>query len=402
MPSETTPRLLLGRALIEAGRWRDAEPVLQDAEAEYVPAHDGLRNMNARMQDQIYRRYGREVGDHIGDAVYDQMTEWSLIGSKPTSFREQVEAIAMLWHWHRTPFRMTEDADKVTFSLEPCGSGGRMINEGAYTSGNGRPLAILAESSPASFSQSNFPSWCTHCAFSNRAFLRRGLCYFLIEGWTPERRDGACAAHAYKRLSSVPEATAARVGQQIAQCDQPIVADQVFTETELTELARPAVERIIEAVRRQDAQTALDLIDRSWRAWLSLHHAYRCWYALFYQACLAEFGEPAADELLIESAWELVAPMLEHQPKSLPSWMKFWRSHGAPLGINESASHTELLIDLASIVHPQLAEQDRIGFAQRLAEAITAGATRHGYRDQFGTLALRGPTLAHRLPPGLL
>ena len=50
-PDDTIPRILLGRSLVEAGRWQDAESVLREADTEYVPAHDGLRNMDKRLTD---------------------------------------------------------------------------------------------------------------------------------------------------------------------------------------------------------------------------------------------------------------------------------------------------------------------------------------------------------------
>ncbi len=392
--TEMIPRLLLGRSFVEAGRWEDAERALQDAETEYVLAHDGLRNMNARMQDEIYKRYGRQIGDRVGDAVYDQMTEWCLIGATARPFRAHVQAIAMLWHWHRTPFRMSEDREKITFSLEPCGSGGRLINEGVYES-TSRPLTILEEASAATFSQPHFPSWCTHCAFSNRAFLRRGLAHFIIEGWTPQRRGGACVAHAYKRLSFIPPSAAERVGQQVL--DEPEVAEQVFSAAELFELARPAVQRIVEAIRDANARAAIDLIDQSWQAWLGLHHAYRCWYPFFYQACASEFGEAACDQLLQESAWELIAPALKEKPDA-QTWLRFWRSHGERVTVDHSSPLPVFVIDQAAIVHPALGQLIRMRYAQRLAESITLGAVRNGYEQQFGVLAAVGDTFHHRLP----
>ena len=82
-----------------------------------------MRNLNVRMQDSIYVRFGRAEGDRIADEVYQRMTDWAFAATDHPAFRDQVETISMLWHWHRTPFRLLEDDEKVSYIMQPCGSG---------------------------------------------------------------------------------------------------------------------------------------------------------------------------------------------------------------------------------------------------------------------------------------
>ena len=80
-----------------------------------------------------------------------------------------------------------------------------MINEGAYYHTAKRPFSLIPASSAATFGESNFPSWCAHCADSNRSWLTRGLNLILFEGWTSSHRYGACAAHVFKSFSEIPD-----------------------------------------------------------------------------------------------------------------------------------------------------------------------------------------------------
>ena len=97
--------------------------------------------------------------------------------------REQVKTAAAGWHWHMTRFRLAEDADKVTFILEPCGSGGRLINEGAYYGTDSRPLSLMPQASAATFGEPDFPIYCNHCSELTAIGLRMGAYGFLMEGW---------------------------------------------------------------------------------------------------------------------------------------------------------------------------------------------------------------------------
>ncbi len=241
------PALLVARELVRGGRWESARAALAGADAEYVWTHDGMRNLNVRMQEAVYAHFGRSEGDRVSDRVYQRMTDWAFAATDAPAFRDQVETFAMLWQWHRTPVRIVEDDEKVTYVMAPCGSGGRMINAGAYLPSARRPLTVLEEPSFASFGEAHFPNWCAHCAFSNRGYLVRSMPYFLLEGWSDHRRWGGCAAHSYKDIAFVPDEAFARVGVRRPANGPSVAPGRVFTDAELVELARPVIDRIAEA-----------------------------------------------------------------------------------------------------------------------------------------------------------
>lgn len=399
----SVPALLAGRELVEVGRWSDAKVILQHADQEYIPTHDGMRNLNARIQDSVYLRFGRREGDRIAYEAYDRMTQWDLDAApdQQPDFQAQVIAMSMLWHWHRTPFRLVEDDERVTYVMQPCGSGGRLANEGAYLPSSKRPLSLLDTPSFASFSEPDFPNWCAHCAFSNRGYLSRAIPYLVLEGWTPHRRWGGCAAHTYKSIDLVPAEAFERVGLEPAGPRSSAPQGRVFTEAELVELARPVCDRILEAVECREGDRAIDLIDQSWAAWTGLHHAYRCLFSMFVSEVTIQHGADVAADLVDQSAWEVVAPVVENGYPSKIGWARFWRNHLGLAQVDGDDQDPVLSVAASSLVHPDLDPPSRIALAERLTVAITDAARQNGHSETFGTMRCVGERFEHVLPQGI-
>ena len=89
--------------------------------------------------------------------------------------RDLVELLAATWRAHSCSgvgpnpgcFTITEDEEKVTFSMNPCGSGQRLVRNGAY---EGLPDGgVHAEAHDWSFDRKGFPLYCTHCSFMNES-----------------------------------------------------------------------------------------------------------------------------------------------------------------------------------------------------------------------------------------
>jgi len=67
---------------------------------------------------------------------------------------------------HPGAFTITEDDEKVTFTMNPCGSGQRLVRKGIYELlGAGR----TREAHDWSYGRKDFPLYCTHCTFMNES-----------------------------------------------------------------------------------------------------------------------------------------------------------------------------------------------------------------------------------------
>jgi hypothetical protein len=385
--------MLLAGQRARQGRWGEVAGLAEEAWTEYIPVHDGMRNANARTLDLVHRRFGQATGDRIGTSVYDELMTWHLNRSPQIpAFREHVVQTAMNWHWHRTVFRIVELPDRVSFFLEPCGSGGRMINEGAYYPSSTRPLSLISEPSHATFGETNFPSWCAHCADSNRSFLARGHNLIMHEGWTPAHRHGACAAHIFKSYDEIPDEYFTRVGlprPSEPQEKQRSGAARVFTDAELDELTASPIDRIKSAADKKDLTGVLKLTEDSWQAWKALHDAYRCWFWKLAGSLKDEFGEETALEFLAESAWEMVARRLEDPGQDKDGWARYWRAHGGVSTTQENQGQLAIAIDRTALIEPSDTTAWRDPHETIIVEAITSGVRANGYEDTFGTLGFR-------------
>ncbi len=89
--------------------------------------------------------------------------------------RELVGLLAATWRAHSCSgvgpnpgsFTIIEDEEKVTFTMNPCGSGQRLVRNGAY---EGLPDGgVTREAHDWSFGRKGFPLYCTHCSFMNES-----------------------------------------------------------------------------------------------------------------------------------------------------------------------------------------------------------------------------------------
>jgi hypothetical protein len=71
-------------------------------------------------------------------------------------------------HIHQ-PMTLNEDDEKVTITVEPCGSGGRLIAMEGYAEGSG--LARIAEPHNITWQQADFPIYCVPASLWPRSAL---------------------------------------------------------------------------------------------------------------------------------------------------------------------------------------------------------------------------------------
>jgi hypothetical protein len=88
--------------------------------------------------------------------------------------RDVVGLLAATWRAHSVSgvgpepgaFQILEDDEKITFVMNPCGSGQRLVRRGLYErEGYGR----TREAHDWSFGRKDFPLYCAHCSFMNES-----------------------------------------------------------------------------------------------------------------------------------------------------------------------------------------------------------------------------------------
>jgi hypothetical protein len=132
-----------------------------------------------------------------------------------------VHALAANWRAHSCSatgpqpgaFTVTEDDEKLTFQMNPCGSGQRLWRMGRYEGPNA--LGRTDEAHDWSYGRAGFPLYCTHCSFMNEILPTRWIGYPVYPSDPPEDFDrDPCTWYWYKDPADIPERHFARYGQE--------------------------------------------------------------------------------------------------------------------------------------------------------------------------------------------
>jgi hypothetical protein len=126
--------------------------------------------------------------------------------------RALVELLAGTWRAHSCSgvgpnpgsFTISEDDEKVTFTMNPCGSGQRLVRNGAY---DGLPDGgRTREAHDWSFNRKGFPLYCTHCSFMNESMPIQWSGYPLYPSDPPDDYSSdPCTWYWYKDPDDIPE-----------------------------------------------------------------------------------------------------------------------------------------------------------------------------------------------------
>jgi hypothetical protein len=146
-------------AAIEAGDKKQAKLLAKRMLDEFKHLHDGYFFWVTGLQSYIYRKLGVKA---VEEAEYQAHTiEAKVVFTPPkkNDLRTRVKHLASGLRGHMQPIKITEDDEKITLTMQPCGSGERLIKMKGYEVG----LARVKEAGPITWGQKNFPMYCVHC-----------------------------------------------------------------------------------------------------------------------------------------------------------------------------------------------------------------------------------------------
>ena len=135
--------------------------------------------------------------------------------------RAIVELLAATWRAHSTggvgknagAFTVTEDDEKVTFTMNPCGSGQRLWRNGHYARIDG--YALTDEAHDWSYDRAGFPIYCTHCTFMNESLALKWVGMPIYPSQPPGDFDhDPCVWHWYKDPDAIPAEYWERYGER--------------------------------------------------------------------------------------------------------------------------------------------------------------------------------------------
>ena len=126
--------------------------------------------------------------------------------------RDLVPLLAATWRAHSCSgvgpnpgsFTISEDDEKVTFRMNPCGSGQRLWRMGRYEGPDGH--ALMEQEHDWAYRRKGFPIYCTHCTFMNEMLPIRWIGYPVYPSDPPDDFDrDPCTWYWYKDPDGIPE-----------------------------------------------------------------------------------------------------------------------------------------------------------------------------------------------------
>ena len=200
-------------AAIDAGEYESAKTLARQLETEDFSIICTFEDFVASLLSHIYETDGdqalQDALQHAADFLMKSIFEH--VANLP--FRDRVEAFAAMFRAHsRNGLKIEEDDEKVTLTLDPCGSGERMVEAGYFEASR---LQTVQGPLPLTFGRDQFPCYCSHCAVFHhlKPIEWSGRPFPPIEvGPGP----GPCKWHLYKDPDAIPDRYYEHVGKKKA------------------------------------------------------------------------------------------------------------------------------------------------------------------------------------------
>ena len=174
--------------------------------------HDGYMCWVSALLTWIYDNYGV---DALAKAEVFAHTLEAKVAFPPhgdVTFKESVEhhCDALMGHVYQ-PITVTEDDEKVVVAVTPCGSGGRLIQKGAYEKG----YATIKEKCPITWGLGDLPIYCCHCPVMEQMRFDDGEISRFVQysGDSGKCIGPDCESVFYKNKADIPEEYFTRLGK---------------------------------------------------------------------------------------------------------------------------------------------------------------------------------------------
>jgi len=202
----TRTRVQQARERLDAGD-ADIAPLLRGQRKDWMPWHDFGVVWLAHFYAVALELGGPDYLDEVLAQTYAPAFVAGFPRYAALDDEGLVREIALTWNYHCADFRVHEEDERFVFTLDPCGSGGRLFRGLMWRDlfQYGGPLSpTVPGPHPIVFMRRDAPSYCSHCAASNRTQLSRAAdlavpLFFVIDGTAQQRPGMPCRTYVYKK-----------------------------------------------------------------------------------------------------------------------------------------------------------------------------------------------------------
>jgi hypothetical protein len=197
---------------IDAGDTEKAKELAERMYREFNHLHDGYMTWVTGLQTFIYNNYGIDALEKAEREAHTIESKIAFIPSTETDFRKLVENMVGGLRGHLQPITVVEDDEKITITMEPCGSGERIILKGGYEPEVG--LAKVKEAHPITYGMKDFPIYCVHCPVMEMLDIERTGDFGAVKIISDPIGKEHCHFAIYKDNKDIPETSYTRIGKK--------------------------------------------------------------------------------------------------------------------------------------------------------------------------------------------
>jgi hypothetical protein len=177
---------------------------------------------------------------------------------------------------HPGNFSISEDPEKFTFHLNPCGSGLKLWKKGWYEPGMGG--ALSDQERTWTYQRKGLPYYCIHCPFLNEILPYEsdyGTLMWPVD--PPETLEDTCKWHIYKDRNKIPGHYYLRLDlkKKNVPANKYLVPGRTyFSDSQLSEMSIPMTDQIAEKIKNGKYPEAIRLCSQVKDEFLALHDLY--------------------------------------------------------------------------------------------------------------------------------
>jgi hypothetical protein len=201
---------------MERGEVDEAKRLCEEMKSESQFMHDLLVDGVAGLISFVKSELGDDGVERAWTYSLERSWKGAVEAVDASDRREIAKALAATWRAHSTSgvgpnpgaFEIDEDDEKLTFTMNPCGSGQRLWRNRRYGPDG---WGVTDGAHDWTYGREGFPLYCTHCAFMNEALPIRWIGYPVYPSDPPEDFDrDPCTWYWYKDPADIPERHFAR------------------------------------------------------------------------------------------------------------------------------------------------------------------------------------------------
>ncbi len=197
---------------IDAGDKKKAKELAERMYREFNHLHDGYMTWVTGLQTYIYENYGVDAVEEAERQAHTIESKIAFIPSRETDFRARVINMVGGLRGHLQPIKIEEDDEKVSITMQPCGSGERIIQKGGYKPEVG--LARVKEPHRITWGMKDFPIYCVHCPIMEAMDIERTGNFGFVHLVTEPIYNESCRFAFYKDPADIPEELYTRIGKK--------------------------------------------------------------------------------------------------------------------------------------------------------------------------------------------